>query len=145
MTTFSDNLSAFLKREKISVRSLEQRIGCSNGVLARCISKRTDISSTWVSKIINTFPKLNPTWLLTGEGDMYKQGEATPEKHKSAESTSASDNLLLQYLREKDDEIGRLREEIGGLKEKQKTLEQNVRKNDYLIAEPAEFSGAAEP
>lgn len=72
MANISENIGVFLKDIGVSIRALEQTIGCSNGVIARCISKGTDISSQWVSKIIETYPQLNPTWLLLGEGNMYK-------------------------------------------------------------------------
>lgn len=78
MTNISDNIGAFLKEKGISIRAFEQAIGCSNGVISRCISKGTDISSQWVSKIIETYPQINPTWLLTGEGDMLKEQREKP-------------------------------------------------------------------
>lgn len=74
MTNISDNIGIFIKKQGISVRALEQAIGCSNGVISRCISKGTDISSQWVSKIIEIYPQLNPTWLLLGEGNMLRHG-----------------------------------------------------------------------
>ena len=61
----------------ISARALEQSIGCSNGVISRCINKGTDISSQWVSKIIDTYSEVNPTWLLTGKGEMLKTKDAS--------------------------------------------------------------------
>jgi len=48
----------------------EQSIGCSNGVIGRCILKGTDISSVWLSKIIEVYPQYNARWLLTGKGNM---------------------------------------------------------------------------
>lgn len=72
MAIFLDNLDRLLKEKGISIRSLEQSIGCSNGVISRGIKKGTDISSQWVSKIIETFSDINPSWLLTGQGNMYK-------------------------------------------------------------------------
>lgn len=72
MANFSDNIAVFIQHQKISVRALEQQIGCSNGVISRCISKGTDISTQWVSKIIDSYPELNPAWLLTGKGEMLQ-------------------------------------------------------------------------
>ncbi len=71
-SNFSDNLSSFLKLKGISVRAVEQQIGCSNGVISRCINKGTDISSQWVSKILEIFPDLSADWLMTGKGEMLK-------------------------------------------------------------------------
>lgn len=77
MTSISDRISSLIKQKGISARALEQRIGCSNGVISRCISKGTDISSQWVSKIIESFDELNAEWLLTGRGNMLKEEPAT--------------------------------------------------------------------
>lgn len=74
----SDRLNLLIKEKGTSIRALEQTIGCSNGVLSRCINKNTDISSVWVSKIIETYKDVNPRWLLTGEGEMTTP--AQPEK-----------------------------------------------------------------
>lgn len=70
MGNISDRIALIIKEEGISIRAFEQHIGCSNGVISKCINKGTDISSLWVSKIIETFPKIDPKWLLTGEGTM---------------------------------------------------------------------------
>ncbi len=114
MANFSDNISIFLKAKGLSARALEQQIGCSNGVISRCISKGTDISSQWVSKIIETYPDINPSWLLSGIGDMY----LNPQTRQEVIPTNKPDITygLLEYLKLKDQEIGNLREEIGKLK-----------------------------
>ena len=63
MTNISDRIAILIKEKGISTRALEQAIGCSNGVISRCISKGTDISSLWVSKIIEIHNDINPTLL----------------------------------------------------------------------------------
>ncbi len=75
MTKISDRIALIIEEKGISIRSLEQSIGCSNGVISRCLSKGTDISSLWVSKIIETFQDVNAEWLLTGEGAMLKESK----------------------------------------------------------------------
>ncbi len=74
MGNISDRIAQIIKGQGLSTRAFEQQIGCSNGVISKCINKGTDISSQWVSKIIETFVEINPRWLLTGEGEML-QGE----------------------------------------------------------------------
>lgn len=73
MENISDRIALIIKEEGISIRAFEQHIGCSNGVISKCINKGTDISSLWVSKIIEAFPKIDPRWLLTGEGAMLQE------------------------------------------------------------------------
>lgn len=95
MAIFSDNLAKFLGIKGVSIRALEQRIGSSNGVISRSISKGTDISSQWVSKIIEAYPDLNPTWLLTGKGEMLKTNcvsRVTPGDQMPVVSRKDTDN-----------------------------------------------------
>ena len=76
-----ERISTIIEKEGISVRSFESNIGCSNGTISKCISKGSDISSTWVTQIVEKYPRYNPDWLLTGKGAMLKsEGEAT-HKH----------------------------------------------------------------
>lgn len=85
MGNISDRIAQIIKKEGISTRAFEQQIGCSNGVISKCINKGTDISSQWVSKIIETYTKIDPKWLLTGEGSMLQaaqQAELTVPKHR---------------------------------------------------------------
>lgn len=72
MANISDRIASIIKERGMSIRAFEQLIGCSNGVISRCISKGTDIQSLWVSKIIETCSEVNSEWLLTGNGPMLK-------------------------------------------------------------------------
>jgi len=74
----SDRILSIVNNEGISIRYLEQSIGCSNGVLSRSIQKWTDISSIWLSKIIELYPAYNSAWLLTGSPPMIINGEDLP-------------------------------------------------------------------
>lgn len=75
MGNISDRIAQIIKKEGISTRAFEQQIGCSNGVISKCINKGTDISSQWVSKIIETYSEVDPKWLLTGEGSMLQKAQ----------------------------------------------------------------------
>ncbi len=75
MTKISERIALIIENKGISVRSVEQSIGCSNGVISRCLSKGTDISSLWASKIIEIFQDISAEWLLTGEGTMLKENK----------------------------------------------------------------------
>ncbi len=98
MADISERISSFIKEKGMSIRAFEQAIGCSNGVIARCINKHTDISSQWVSKIIETFPSLSADWLLIGDGKMLKSnGQVEPK-------TRASQRIIRPILKDKDKE-----------------------------------------
>lgn len=128
MANFSDNLAAFLNEKGISIRALEQQIGCSNGVISRSINKGTDISSQWVSKIIEIYPDLNPTWLLLGKGEMLLSNPTSSIENATPQSIDNHPQYdVWAYIKDKDREIGRLNQEIGRLTAKIEELERNAR------------------
>ncbi|MCD8210265.1 MAG: hypothetical protein LUC37_01845 [Prevotella sp.] len=67
-STVKQRLMDFIKKEGISVREFERTCGLSNGYVSTLLSS---ISSDKYNKILSTFPKINPQWLLRGEGNMY--------------------------------------------------------------------------
>lgn len=101
MENISDRIALIIKEEGISIRAFEQHIGCSNGVISKCINKGTDISSLWVSKIIETFPKVDPKWLLTGKGSMLASSSSSspsstsiPAAHHAPQGSKAGIPLI---------------------------------------------------
>ena len=93
MQKIIDRIAYFIKSEGISGRSFEGAIGASNGLISRAIKKGTDISAEWLSKIIDTFPNINPEWLLTGKGDMLVSQENISEKKDNSKTTEKRSNL----------------------------------------------------
>jgi hypothetical protein len=70
MTKISDRILQIINNEGISVRSFETIIGCSNGTIAKCVSKGTDVSSIWITKILENYPQYSAKWLLTGKEEL---------------------------------------------------------------------------
>ena len=66
----SDRIQQIIDLKGLRVAQLEKIIGASNGVLRHCIRNNSDISSKWVSAILDNYPDINSSWLLTGKGDM---------------------------------------------------------------------------
>ena len=52
----------------LNKRKFYLKTGLSNGFL----DKVKDIGTSKIENILNTFPDVNPIWLITGEGDMIK-------------------------------------------------------------------------
>lgn len=68
----SSRIKEFIHYKGVSIRSFEENIGCSIGVINRCVTKNTDLTVANLMKIINKYPELNSEWILTGEGNMLK-------------------------------------------------------------------------
>lgn len=56
-----------MKDKGLSKRGFYQKTGISNGVL----DKSTGLTEDNIEKYLRFFPEINPTWLLTGKGEMY--------------------------------------------------------------------------
>ena len=102
-------LKQFIEYLGVSTRNFEQKISVSNGLIARFLSKNTTIQSDVLSKICDTFPELNPDWLITGKGVMLRGSEAkTP-----SEGTLV---VLLEQIKDLARENGQLQAENAELK-----------------------------
>lgn len=66
VTTTVDRIIEFIDRKGISKREFAATVGVSHSL----IGKSNAIGSDKLEKILSSYPELNPTWLLTGEGDM---------------------------------------------------------------------------
>lgn len=67
----------------------EKKIGLSNGYLGKQLVRKADLGEGILMKIIENCPEISPEWLLTGEGEMLKEGKksnlspiTTPKKDK---------------------------------------------------------------
>ncbi len=65
-----NRLIKFIKSQGLSVSAFEAKVGLSNGSVSRT---NDNMRRRTIDSIISTFPQLNETWLLTGEGEMLKQ------------------------------------------------------------------------
>lgn len=120
---FPSRLKQITINEGISVRQLEIIIGCSNGLLSKCILKGTDISTKWVSKIIELYPKYNAEWLLTGKSTMLKyptETGSTPQviysKSKLKPDNDNEKMLLQKECNDKGNRIIKLLDENAALR-----------------------------
>lgn len=83
MPSISHRISTAIQHKGMSIRAFEAHAGITQGVLSNAIKKDSDISSTNLSKIIDTYDEFNAHWLLTGEGSMLRES--------ASEATQASD------------------------------------------------------
>jgi len=126
-------IKQFVDNQGISVRALESHIGASNGVISGALKKGKDIQSKWLSIIIDSYPLLNATWLLTGKGEMLNAEHSNQSTSIVAEDQATYSSKaprarteILAYLEqkvseleerisEKDKEIGKLESYIQAL------------------------------
>lgn len=119
MEKISDRIYKMIRNEGITNRAFEQKIGYSNGLISKFIKNGqskdekdfTDINGRWLSIIIETFPKYNASWLLTGKGSMLV-GEST-----GTERISIPDPEIKKSEKLKDQLIASLKAQVETLTE----------------------------
>jgi transcriptional regulator with XRE-family HTH domain len=67
-----DRLVQLLKSEGINPTRFAERIGVQRSSMSHILSGRNKPSYDFIVKILESFPALNPDWLLRGKGLMYK-------------------------------------------------------------------------
>ncbi|MFD1771760.1 hypothetical protein [Sphingobacterium suaedae] len=62
--------------------------------------KKTGLNSDTLLKILAGYPNIDPAWLLTGEGDMYRRMDTTAPTVSSVELLHASEPDMIKTLRQ---------------------------------------------
>lgn len=85
----SQRIFYFLENENLSDADFAASIGVGASVISHLKSGRNKVSLNVYAKILESYPKLNPHWLLKGDGNMYNEGS-----EKSISATSNELNLF---------------------------------------------------
>ena len=96
--------------------------GLSNG----CLDKGENLGSDKCERIISHYPDINPTWLITGKGEMLQNISNLAHEAVIKQPDISEPSLLYKLFKEKDTEVGLLKEEIGRLKAETEGLEEEV-------------------
>lgn len=70
MSSIVIRIKEYIDFKRISVSAFERNVGFSNGSFASQYKNNKSIGSDKIENILNTYPEINPIWLLTGEGNM---------------------------------------------------------------------------
>lgn len=81
-----ERLEQFIKSQKISTRSFEQKISASDGMIRRAINNKTDIQSKWLHLIAENYPQLSMDWLITGRGTMLRSSKSNSKEDANIQS-----------------------------------------------------------
>lgn len=65
-------IKEFIDKKGLSISAFEKSIGISNGAFASQLKNNKTIGVDKLENILNIYSELNPSWLLTGEGEMLK-------------------------------------------------------------------------
>ncbi|SNR14527.1 hypothetical protein [Tenacibaculum jejuense] len=94
--------------KNMNISSFEEKIKVSNNSIGTAIRRKASFKSNVLNKILNSFPDINPTWLLTGRDDMLLKNIAVvgvnePEETYNSKNTSELKKELIHLLTENDE------------------------------------------
>lgn len=99
-----DRLEEFMQHKSINDNKITKLAGLSVGLIGRARKNRTGLHTDTIEKILFTFPELNPTWLLTGAGNMLLY----EEKNKNGKTVDINSDSLISEIFKTQREIVRL-------------------------------------
>lgn len=125
-----ERLKQFIDYKGVAVSAFEKSIGMSNASFGKSLKNKGTIGADKLGNILHAYPEINLHWLITGEGEMLKgsdqpenpmvenpQDRMTIDKLFSLiEDQRTEIKLLIGMLKEKDEKIDELRDELDARK-----------------------------
>jgi phage repressor protein C with HTH and peptisase S24 domain len=80
---------------------LKKACNLSNNSIQTAIKRKSNLKDKTLNKILDTFPEINPTWLLTGKESMLKEESITNKNNKGIPyfNNSASENSIEWFIK----------------------------------------------
>ena len=71
---------------RLSVSAFEKSITMSNNSIQIALKREASVKDEVLNKILKAYPDIDPVWLLTGEGTMFKEKEKQEQQAKESET-----------------------------------------------------------
>ena len=104
-SSINDRIGLLVKELKLSTHAFSKSIGKSSSGISVIIEGRGKPSFEVMDAICETYPNVNPTWLLRGEGEMFVQAETLPMR-------TAPDQYLTDHVKQLEESFKRLAEQL---------------------------------
>lgn len=77
-----DRIKKIIESEDLSAAKFADRLEINRAVVSHILNGRNNPSLDVVTKILSEMNYINPDWLLSGNGEMYKDGYGTASKNE---------------------------------------------------------------
>lgn len=80
-----DRIRLIMENERLTPSAFADKLQLGRAVISHILNGRNNPSLDVVTRILSKINYINPDWLITGEGNMYKTGseEKNPSVHKT--------------------------------------------------------------
>ncbi|MFV0590772.1 MAG: helix-turn-helix domain-containing protein [Draconibacterium sp.] len=109
-----DRIKDYMEHNDINAGELASMLDVQRSNISHILNGRNKPGAAFIEKMLTVFPDLNARWLLTGEGTMVDDNNATSEPLKMVESDDALDNNKLNGI------------QIPNTEAKQKSLTESI-------------------
>jgi transcriptional regulator with XRE-family HTH domain len=99
-----DRIGRILKTKKLSASQFADEIGVQRSSVSHVMSGRNKPSLDFITRIVNKYPEIDSVWLLTGNGEMFREmnkgykneraDDIETESTKRGEEKDALENIL---------------------------------------------------
>lgn len=122
-----DRILQFIDYKGISKLSFYKEVGLSNGFL----DKNKSIGSENLVKILNSYPEIEPLWLLLGEGEMLKKSVTISNSNVNSNTNSIIGNNITGNtgnvtISISNEDVSRIIEQHKELTERLKTSQEQI-------------------
>jgi len=94
----SERVGKYIEAKGISFYAFENSLEASRGSISKAVKDKKSIGSNMLEKILAKYTDLNPTWLLTGEGDMLIDDNAWQGSHVKTYMLKTDNNVESQQI-----------------------------------------------
>lgn len=111
-----DRIIQVLEKKGIAKENFYIQIGMTSASF-RGNARKTPLNSTAIENILSIIPDLNPDWLLTGKGSMFREYLS---KEAPQQPNTEIIQVLLNKIEQQAQEIGKLKERLAVFEEEGK-------------------------
>ncbi len=114
LDSITERIFQFVEAESLSYADFAATLDIGPAVVSHMKNGRNKVSLNVYAKILESFPKLNPDWLLLGQGNMYRQENVV--KKESAPSLFSAAYQSRSVENTKGGNVQRIIEEVKAAK-----------------------------
>jgi transcriptional regulator with XRE-family HTH domain len=85
-----ERIKKYMDHKGLSAAELADIIGVQRSNLSHILTGRNNPGSSFIEKLLQTYPELDARWLITGEGDMILTPKAEKQERPAADLFSSA-------------------------------------------------------